>query len=129
LETRNRPVLDAVVRRGGREEQIGNLVWIGRYVVEFVLVGALDGVPEVVCIANDTHSLVGIVKELWNSMEGVAFDHVTRKTKSALSNVGTAHKGSSRAPDFKPDVLALLSPGLKTGSDGHRPAIEIVSQW
>ena len=95
LETGNRPVLDAVVRRGGREEQIGNLLWIGRYIVEFVLVGAPDGVREVECIANDTHSLVGIVKELGNS------------------NV---------------DVLALLSSGLKTGSDGHRSAIEIVSQ-
>jgi hypothetical protein len=122
-------VLDAVVRRGGREEQIGNLLWIGGYIVEFVLVGAPDGVPEVVCIANDTHSLVGIVKELWNSIEGVAFEQITRKTKLALSNVGAVHKGSLRAPDFNADVLALLCYGLQFGSDGHRLAIEIVSQW
>jgi hypothetical protein len=61
-----------------------------------VLVGAPDGVREVVCIANDTHSLVGIVKELGNS---------------------------------NADVLALLSSGLKTGSDGHRLAVEILPQW
>jgi hypothetical protein len=58
--------------------------------------------------------LVGILKELWNSIEGVAFDQVTRKTTSALSRAGAAHKGSLRAPYEEGNIHIFLNAAALT---------------